>query len=428
MPAAAQARGGRPRPRFGRRGTVTLKATAADAVGGAVKVISGNRVLAGGAAAGQFVRRPAALDRHAGQQVRHRRPGRPRAARARRWTACARSRSFRDGRIVAAGHAAAGRRHDALRRAPAAADGRDRPELRRRLRLRARRPGRRRARRDGDGPQRQRHPRPARAPGDVPIVDPAAGRRQPGPDVRRQRHASTARCSASPAASPACSSRADGHDRPSPSAAARRTIRRPSPSSASRPTGALDPTFGAAPASSTSRSGPGSGAGIGAAAIRQGPSGTTLVAGTDLTDAGTPRGAVIRLSAGRHAGHPLRQPAASPRLARAGREIRIKAMVRDSTGRILLAGSGQPPDAHGHAPARQRRAATRPSATAASPTRCSAARPAATRSTRRFDAIDAAGSRAVIAGSAAGPGQLIRGGAPARSTPAASRSPSRDCE
>ena len=37
--AAAQARAGDPDKRFGRQGTVTLKATAADAVGGAVKVI-----------------------------------------------------------------------------------------------------------------------------------------------------------------------------------------------------------------------------------------------------------------------------------------------------------------------------------------------------------------------------------------------------
>ena len=44
-----------------------------------------------------------------------------------------------------------------------------------------------------------------------------------------------------------------------------------------------------------SRSGPGAAPGIGATAIRQGPKGTTLVAGTDLTAAGTPRGAVVRL-------------------------------------------------------------------------------------------------------------------------------------
>src|ERR1700754_3656818 len=55
VPAAAQARAGDPDGRFGRRGSVTLKATNADAVGGAGKGLSGHRILAGGAAAGQFV-------------------------------------------------------------------------------------------------------------------------------------------------------------------------------------------------------------------------------------------------------------------------------------------------------------------------------------------------------------------------------------
>src|SRR3954468_8134780 len=54
-PAAAWARAGDADRSFGRRGTVTLKATDADAVGGAVKVVAGNRVLAGGSAAGQLV-------------------------------------------------------------------------------------------------------------------------------------------------------------------------------------------------------------------------------------------------------------------------------------------------------------------------------------------------------------------------------------
>src|SRR3954449_8632562 len=55
VPAHAWAGSGDPDSRFGRRGTVTLKATDADAVGGAVKVVAGNRVLAGGSAAGQLV-------------------------------------------------------------------------------------------------------------------------------------------------------------------------------------------------------------------------------------------------------------------------------------------------------------------------------------------------------------------------------------
>src|SRR3954468_6573358 len=102
VPAAAQARAGDPDRAFGRRGTVTLKATAADAVGGAVKVISGNRVLAGGAAAGQFVvvrlRSTGTLDSKfgTGGQVVPALPG----------TTLDGVRAisvFRDGRIVAAG-------------------------------------------------------------------------------------------------------------------------------------------------------------------------------------------------------------------------------------------------------------------------------------------------------------------------------------
>src|SRR3954465_12481081 len=54
VPAAPEASAGAPDRGFGHRGTVTLKATDADAVGFAVKVVSGNRVLAGGAAGGQL--------------------------------------------------------------------------------------------------------------------------------------------------------------------------------------------------------------------------------------------------------------------------------------------------------------------------------------------------------------------------------------
>src|ERR1044072_8075426 len=45
-PAVARASGDEPDRAFGQRGTVTLKATDADAVGGAVKVIAGHKVLA----------------------------------------------------------------------------------------------------------------------------------------------------------------------------------------------------------------------------------------------------------------------------------------------------------------------------------------------------------------------------------------------
>src|SRR3954454_2345368 len=101
LPAGALAGPGDPDTHFGRHGTVTLKATDADAVGGAVKVVAGNRVLAGGAAAGQLVvlklRSSGALDSTFGTrgQVVPALPG----------TSLDGVRSietFRDGRIVAA--------------------------------------------------------------------------------------------------------------------------------------------------------------------------------------------------------------------------------------------------------------------------------------------------------------------------------------
>jgi uncharacterized delta-60 repeat protein len=171
------------------------------------------------------------------------------------------------------------------------------------------------------------------------------------------------------------------------------------------PTGALDPTWASTGIASIVLA-PGQAPGIGAAAVRQGPSGRTLVAGTDLTEAGTPRGAVIRLLANgaldtRFGSHGV------ARIARAGREIRIKAMARDGSGRILLAGSGQPPEAlilRLRAGGRRDRAFGNGGLTYPLLGRPPGGEPIYT----TFDAIDAAGSKAIIAGSAAGPGALIR--------------------
>src|SRR4051794_29630887 len=102
LPSSAFAASGDPDRAFGRRGTVTLKATDADAVGFAVNVVSGNRVLAGGSAAGQLVlvklRASGALDSTFGTrgQVVPALPGTSLdGVRA--------IETFRDGRIVAAG-------------------------------------------------------------------------------------------------------------------------------------------------------------------------------------------------------------------------------------------------------------------------------------------------------------------------------------
>src|SRR3954462_13518099 len=102
LPAGALAGPGDPDTHFGRHGTVTLKATDADAVGGAVKVVTGNRVLAGGSDAGQLVvvklRASGSLDSAFGTrgQVVPALPGSSLdGVRA--------IQTFRDGRIVAAG-------------------------------------------------------------------------------------------------------------------------------------------------------------------------------------------------------------------------------------------------------------------------------------------------------------------------------------
>jgi hypothetical protein len=146
---------------------------------------------------------------------------------------------------------------------------------------------------------------------------------------------------------------------------------------------------------------------VGAAVVRGGPANTILIAGTDLTATGTPRGAVVRLRPEGTLDTRFGRGGIA-RVSRAGRDIRFTAMTRDSSGRILLTGTGRPPDgivvrlrASG---ARDRRFGNggltypllgRP--------------PGGDPIYTTLAAIDAAGSRAVIVGSAAGPGTLVRG-------------------
>jgi uncharacterized delta-60 repeat protein len=401
-PAAAQARAGEPDRAFGRSGTVTLKATAADAVGGAVKAISGNRVLAGGAAAGQFVvvrlRSTGTLDSQfgTGGQVVPALPGTTLdGVRA--------LATFRDGRIVAAGTLRTSdgtTRMVAFRLLPTGEidpsfgagsgyvlvgpvnaelgamtmDGAGNvilggvrpPEVPVVIRL------------QGDG-----SPDPTFGAGGT--LDGAAlglGGRVTGLLVRREGTLTFTVGGGASGTYPATF-----------------TVVRVGP------TGALDPAWASTGVASIVLAS-GQAPGIGAAAVRQGPSGRTLVAGTDLTEAGTPRGAVIRLLANgaldtRFGSHGV------ARIARAGREIRIKAMARDGSGRILLAGSGQPPEAlilRLRAGGRRDRAFGNGGLTYPLLGRPPGGEPIYT----TFDAIDAAGSKAIIAGSAAGPGALIR--------------------
>ena len=403
--AAAQARAGDPDTSFGRRGTVTLKATATDAVAGAVKVISGNRVLAGGSAGGQFVvvrlRKTGTLDSRfgTGGQVVPALPG----------TSLDGVRAiatFRDGRIIAAG----------TLRQP---DGTTRIAAVRLL------------------PTGEIDPSfgagfgyvltgPAGAELGAMVMDRAGnvivGGVRPGevPIVIRLLPDGT------PDATFGAGGTLDGAAlglagrvtglfvRPEGtltfSVGGSPGVNYPAMFTVVRvgATGAVDPAFGGTGIVSLPL-GPGQAPGIGAAAVRQGPSGRTLVAGTDLSSGGTPRGAVIRLRPDGTLDTRFGARGVA-RLARAGREIRIKAMVRDSSGRILLAGSGQPPESMVlRLRASGRRDTTFGNGGVTYPLlgRPPGGNPIYT----TMEAIDAMGSRAVIAGSAAGPGSLLRGGA-----------------
>ena len=270
---------GRPRPRLRPpRARVTLKAKGTDAVGGAVKVIAGNRVLAGGSAGGQFVvvrlRRTGALD----SRVRHRRAGRPRAA-----------------GHVARRRARAGdvpRRADRRRRHAAAADGTTRFAAVRLL------------------PTGEIDPSfggglgyvlagPANAVLGAMVMD-RAGNVILGGSPGRARRRSCSGCSRT--AAPTRLRRRRHLRRPALGLAGRVTsllVRPEGPIlfSVGGPgaypatftvvrlgaTGAPDPTFAGTGVANIPL-GTGAAAGVGAQAIRSGPSGSTLVAGTDLTD------------------------------------------------------------------------------------------------------------------------------------------------
>jgi uncharacterized delta-60 repeat protein len=174
------------------------------------------------------------------------------------------------------------------------------------------------------------------------------------------------------------------------------------------PNGALDPSFGGTGMVSVPL-GPGTGNGIGAAALRGGPAQTTLVAGTDLSSGGTPRGSVVRLKPDGSLDKRFARSGVA-RISRAGRDIRITSMVRDGSGKILLAGTGRPPDS---VVVRLRASGARDSSfgNGGLTYPVFGTPPGGTPVYTTIDAIEAAGSRAVFAGSAAGPGALVRGAA-----------------
>jgi uncharacterized delta-60 repeat protein len=390
-PASAHAAAGDPDRDFGRRGTVTLRAAAdADAVGHAVKVLTGNRVLAGGSAGGQLfvlkLRASGSLDSTFGTrgQVVPALPGTS-------LDGVKGIQTVRDGRIVASGTlrlADGSTRFVTLRLLPSGEidpsfgagqgyvlSGPSDADL-----------GAMTMNRDGvvylggtsNGAPYVMRLLPDGTP-DPAFVNPALGL--------------TGRVTS-------LLVRADGSlTYTVATGAASFTVVR------LNAVGALDPAWGGTGVV-THVLGPGTGAGIGAAAVRQGPSDRTLVAGTDTTTAGTARGAVIRLRADGSLDTAFGNDGVV-RVSRSGRDLRITSMVRDRAGRILLAGTGRAPDSM----------LVRLRATGARDSKFAnrgltfpkfGQPPGGAPIYTRFEALDVAGTKAVVVGSAAGPGALVR--------------------
>ncbi len=409
VPAAAQARPGDPDNRFGNRGTITLKAVATDAVGGAVKALPGNRVLAAGAAGGQFVvvklRPSGSLDSSfgTGGQVVPILPGSSlEGVRA--------LATFRDGRIVAAGtllEANGDARMVAFRLLPSGeidpsfggglgfvVAGPDSTSL-----------GAMVMDSTGNVILAGGHIVPGGA--EVPVVlrllpdgtpDPgfAGGRVVDGSALGL-----TGRATSLLVGSDGTVTFTVGVS-PSRTGPATFTMVRV------LSTGAPDTTFGGTGIVQVPL-GPGAGAGIGAAALRRGPSTTMLVAGTDMNASGTPRGSVIRLRADGTLDTRF-GTRGIVHVARAGRDIRITSMVRDSRGRILLAGTARAPDSV-IVRLRSRGARDRTFGNGGLTYRVLGRPPGGDPVYTTFEAIDAAGPRAILVGSSAGPGRLLRNGA-----------------
>ena len=390
LPTAAHAAAGDPDRDFGRRGTVTLKATDADAVGNAVKVVSGNRVLAGGAAAGQLVlvklRASGSLDSTFGTrgQVVPALPG----------TSLDGVRGIqivRDGRVVASGTlrlADGSTRFVTLRLLPS---GEVDPSFGAGLGYVL------------SGPADVELGAMAMDRNGVVYLGGSSGG---APFLMRLLGDGTV----DPAfANPALGLtgkvtglllRADGTVTYTvATGAASFTVVR------LLPTGAPDPAWGGTGVV-THPLGPGAGPGIGAAAVRQGPSNMTLVAGTDLTATGSPRGSVIRLRPDGAIDTRFGSNGVA-RITRSDRELRITSMVRDRAGRIVLAGTGRAPDSL-LVRLRANGARDKGYGSGGITYPVLGQPPGGTPVYTRFDAVDIAGSRAVVVGSSAGPGTLVR--------------------
>jgi uncharacterized delta-60 repeat protein len=404
-PAVARASGDEPDRAFGQRGTVTLKATDADAVGGAVKVIAGHKVLAAGSAAGKLVvlrlRKTGSLDSGfgTGGQVAVDLPG----------TSLDGVRAlatFRDGRILAAATlqpASGGTKIALVRFLPTGEidpsfgggngyviTGPSGSTLGSMTQ-------------DKTGNIIVAAGRPSGG-GEIPYVMRFAFDGTPDATFGAGGTVDGAPLGLSGRATGALA-RTDGTIVYSVGAGP--DTLGPSTFVVGRllANGTPDPTFGGTgvvPVPLT----PYSGAGAGAIGVRQGPANSVLVAGTDVTAKGSLRAAVVRM---RQDGSldPRFASDGVAHVARAGRNLRVTSFTRDDHGRIVLAGAGAPPDsllARLTVGGKHDRTFGNGGITYPSLGRPPGGDPVYT----TLEAVDTDGSRVVTAGEAAGPGVLTR--------------------
>jgi len=406
VPAAAQARAGDPDRSFALRGTLTLKATDADAAGGAVKAIAGHKVLAGGVAAGQLVivrvRKSGAVDSGfgtAGQVV----PALPGTS----LNGVQSIATFRDGRIVVAGTLlppSGGSRIVLLRLLP---NGGIDPSFGGGNGYELAGPagstlGQMVMDRNGDIVVAAGYPAPGG--GESPFVLRFAPDGSPDLTFATNGAFNAAGLGLAGRATGVlvrpdgtivfCIGAGSNHTGPATFGVVRLLA-----------DGAPDPGFNGTGVVSLPLT-PFTGLGAGAAAIHGGPGSSVLVAGSDVTEKGTLRGVVLQLTAtgalDRHFGRD-----GIARVARAGRNLRVTSLTRDVHGRVILAGAGDPPDS---LLVRLRKSGRRDATfgngglTYPKLGRPPGGNPVYT----TLDAIDADGSKLLLAGSAAGPGDLTR--------------------
>jgi uncharacterized delta-60 repeat protein len=398
-PAAAQARAGQPDRHFGNRGTQTLNAKNADAVGGAVLALSNGRVLAGGAAAGKFVvlrlhSSSGRLDNNFGDHGQFV-PDLPGTS----LNGVRALATFRDGRIVAAGTLnvnGGATRMVAVRLLP---NGEVDPSFGGGLGYILAGP-------DGAALGSMAMDSGGNIvlvgsrSGEVPLVirllpdgtpDPAFG---VGGTVDGSSLGLAGRATGVLA-------RPDGAVIFTVAAGSSTLI-----VARLLVNGALDPAFAGTGVANLPRDPVTTGAGLGATALALGPSGTLLVAGTELSSGGTQQVIVARVR-GNGALDKRFGTRGFARIARAGRNLSPTSLTRDSAGRVLIAGIARPPRAMivrlRPSGRRDTRFGTR-GVTFPVLGRPGGGDPVWT----SFEGVDAAGGYPIVVGTAAGPGPLIR--------------------